>query len=129
MMTRTVLIIEDYEKSLKLFKLIVTSMGHDVVTASDSHEGVRLAKQIVPDLILMDIQMPRMNGIEAMQLLKADPKTARVPVIALTSYVMKGDRERLLSEGFTHYIAKPIDKKSFMADVERILDGDRGKKA
>ncbi len=120
-MAKTVLIVEDYEKSLKLFRLIVDAMGYRVLTALDSEEGVRLAREEAPDLILMDVQMPRMDGISALKLLKADQRTAAIPVIALTSYVMKGDRERLLAEGFSHYIPKPIEKNSFMTDVKRIL--------
>ncbi len=120
-MAKTVLIVEDYEKSLKLFKVIVGAMGYRVLTATDSEEGVRIAQEETPDLVLMDVQMPRMDGISALKLLKADQRTAAIPVIALTSYVMKGDRERLLAEGFSHYIPKPIEKNSFMTDVKRIL--------
>jgi CheY-like chemotaxis protein len=120
---KTVLIVEDYEKSLKLFKLIVGSMGYDVLTAGSSEEGVRLAREQKPDLILMDIQMPGMNGIDALGVLKKDEITRSIPVIALTSYVMKGDRERLVAAGFTHYIPKPIDKTTFMNDVQRLLEG------
>jgi len=121
-MKKTILIIEDYDKSLRLFKLIIDSMGHRVLTAMDSEEGLRIAREERPDLILMDIQMPRMDGIEALKLLKADTRTEAIPVIALTSYVMKGDRERLLAEGFTHYIPKPIDKNSFIEDIKRVLE-------
>jgi two-component system cell cycle response regulator DivK len=122
-MTKTVLIVEDYDKSLKLFKLIINSMGYNVLTADNSAEGVRLAQEQRPDLILMDIQMPGMNGIDALGMLKQDEGTRSIPVIALTSYVMKGDRERLVAAGFTHYIPKPIDKNSFMHDVRRLLEG------
>jgi two-component system cell cycle response regulator DivK len=126
-MSKTVLIVEDYDKSLKLFKLIINSMGHEVLTAADSEEGLRLAREHAPDLILMDIQMPGRDGIETLKLLRADTRTRPIPVIALTSYVMKGDRERLLAEGFTHYIPKPIDKNSFMQDVKRVLEqGPKG---
>jgi two-component system, cell cycle response regulator DivK len=120
-MKKTVLIVEDYEKSLKLFKLIVQSMGCRVLSTMDSEEGIEIARKERPDLILMDVQMPNLNGIDALKLLKADKLTENIPVIALTSYVMKGDRERLLAEGFTHYIPKPIEKNSFILDVKRIL--------
>ena len=122
-MKKNVLIVEDYEKSLKLFKMIISSMGHDVLTADSSEEGIKLAQEKKPDLILMDIQMPGMNGIDALGVLKQDERTRSIPVIALTSYVMKGDRERLVAAGFTHYIPKPIDKNSFMKDVSRFLEG------
>ncbi len=119
---KTVLIVEDNEKSLKLFRLIVGALGCRVLCAADSREGIRIAKESVPDLVLMDIQMPETDGISALKLLKADSRTEAIPVIALTSCVMKGDRERLLSEGFTHYIAKPISKNDFMADVKQVLE-------
>jgi two-component system cell cycle response regulator DivK len=121
-MKKTVLIIDDYEKSLRLFSFIIGSMGYRVLATSDSEEGVRTAHDEQPDLILMDVQMPKMNGIQALKLLKADERTRDIPVIAVTSYVMKGDCERLLTEGFTYYIAKPIDKNSFMQDVKRIIE-------
>ncbi len=124
-MAATVLIIEDYERNLKLFKLIVDSLGHQVLTASDSREGVRLARERKPDLILMDVQMPGLDGISALKLLKEDAGTSSIPVIAITSYVMKGDRERLLGAGFCHYIPKPIEKNNFMADIERVLAENR----
>jgi two-component system cell cycle response regulator DivK len=119
---KTVLIIDDYEKSLRLFTFIVGSMGYRVLATSDSEEGVKMAHDEQPDLILMDVQMPRMNGIQALKLLRADTRTRDIPIIAVTSYVMKGDCERLVAEGFTHYIAKPIDKNSFMQDVKRIIE-------
>ncbi len=120
-MTANVLIVEDYDKNLRLFTVIVSAMGHRVVGASDSRDGIRIAQEQQPDLILMDVQMPGLDGISALRLLKEDARTRHIPVIAVTSYVMKGDRERLLAEGFTHYIPKPIDKNGFMADIARVL--------
>ncbi len=120
-MKPTVLIVEDYEKNLKLFKLIIDTMGYRVLSTADSTEGVRMAQENIPDLILMDIQMPGMDGITALKRIREDDRTRGIPVIALTSYVMKGDRERLLAEGFSHYIPKPIEKNSFMADIRRAL--------
>ncbi len=120
-MSKTVLIVEDNEKNLKLFKVIIDSMGHKTITVKDGEEGVKTAIEKIPDLILMDIQMPVMDGITALRILKSDARTENIPVIALTSYAMKGDRERLLKEGFVHYISKPIDKNSFIEDVGEIL--------
>lgn len=120
-MAANVLIVEDYEKNLRLFTVIVTAMGHRALGATDGREGIRIAQEQQPDLILMDVQMPGMDGISALRLLKEDARTRHIPVIAVTSYVMKGDRERLLAEGFSHYIPKPIDKNGFMADITRVL--------
>lgn len=119
---RKILIVEDNDKNLSLFKLIVESMGHEPVTASDGKEGVRMAKDNLPDLILMDIQMPIMDGISALKILKADEATKHIPVIALTSYAMKGDRERFLGLGFDGYMSKPIDTESFIITVKRLLE-------
>lgn len=126
-MSGTVLIIDDNEKNLKLFKLIIESIGHKVLCTRKSTEGIALANEHLPDLILMDIQMPEIDGIEAFGILKKEERTAKIPVIALTSYAMKGDRERFLKEGFAHYIPKPIEKNSFIEDIKRILkDPDNG---
>lgn len=122
-MPKTVLIAEDNERNLKLFKFLVISLGHEVLEAWDGEEAVRLAREKTPDLILMDIQMPRMDGITAMKLLRMDERTMPIPVLALTSYAMKGDRERLLEAGFRDYIPKPIDKQSFLACLEQYLKG------
>jgi len=116
-----ILIIEDNEKNLKLFRALLTSQGYDTIEARDGKEGVRLAKEQKPDLILMDIQMPVMDGVTATRLLKENPETKDIPVIALTSYAMKGDRESFLSEGFVEYIAKPIKVNEFLEVVRRYL--------
>ena len=118
-----ILIIEDNEKNLKLFSVIVKSLGYEILTAMNGEEGVKIAKEESPDLILMDIQMPVMDGITAFNILKSDEKTKNIPVIALTSYAMAGDRERLLAAGFVDYISKPIDKDGFIKTIEDILKG------
>lgn len=116
-----VLIVDDNKKNLKLFKLIVNSLGYETFTAIDGEEGVRIAKEKIPDLILTDIQMPVMDGIAALKELRSDKATKDIPVIALTSYAMKGDREKLLGQGFNEYIAKPIDKNNFIEVIQKIL--------
>jgi len=121
-MSKTILIVEDNEKNLKLFKIIIDSIRHRTFTAKNGEECVRIAKEEIPDLILMDIQMPTMDGIAALKILKSDVRTEKIPVVALTSYAMKGDKERLLKEGFVHYIPKPIDKNSFIEDIEKIKE-------
>lgn len=117
-----VLIVEDNEKNLKLFRLIISSLGYEILTAGNGVEGVRVAKEARPDLILMDIQMPIMDGLSAIDLLKSDERTRNIPVMALTSYAMKGDRERFLEHGFADYIAKPVSKDSLINAVKKILE-------
>lgn len=116
-----VLIVEDNEKNLKLFKIIIESLDYETLLARDGEEGIKKAKEQIPDLILMDIQMPVMDGVSAKKVLLADERTKDIPVIALTSYAMKGDKERLIEAGFIDYIAKPISKESFIEAVEKAL--------
>jgi two-component system, cell cycle response regulator DivK len=123
-MSKTVLIVEDNEKNLKLFSVLIVSLGCGVLTAADGEVGVSMAREKMPDLILMDIQMPRMDGVEALKILRADEKTRNIPVLALTSYAMKGDRERLIESGFSDYISKPINKDGFVEAVRKALGGD-----
>lgn len=121
-----ILIVDDSEKNLKLFKLIIASMGHEIMTAGNGEEGIKKAKEELPDLILMDIQMPVMDGVSAVNVLSADEATKNIPVIALTSYAMKGDRERFLQHGFTDYISKPIDTDNFMDTIKKVLGESYG---
>lgn len=121
-----ILIVEDNEKNRKLLKLVLGSFGHELLLAENGAEGFRTAKESLPNLILMDIQMPVMDGISALKALKSDEKTRDIPVIALTSYAMKGDRERLVDMGFTGYIAKPINVNEFTDMVGEILKESHG---
>ncbi|MHB8882825.1 MAG: response regulator [Thermodesulfovibrionales bacterium] len=121
-MPKTILICEDNEVNLKLFREITDALGHRTLVAKDGGKGVLLAKEYIPDLILMDIQMPVMAGSEAFRILSADPATKDIPVIALTSYAMRGDKEKYLNEGFVAYISKPINVKEFMNTIKAILD-------
>jgi two-component system cell cycle response regulator DivK len=124
----TVLIIEDNEKNLKLFKLILDSNGFGTITAQDGKEGVELAIRFRPDLILMDIQMPVMGGVEAIKILKGNDATKNTPVIATTAYAMKGDRELFLSFGFDGYISKPIRIKEFLESIDGVVNKSGGEK-
>jgi two-component system cell cycle response regulator DivK len=124
----TVLIIEDNEKNLKLFKLILDSNRFVTLTAQDGKEGVDLAMQSRPDLILMDIQMPVMGGVEAIKILKGNIATRDIPVIATTAYAMKGDRELFLSFGFDGYISKPIRIKEFLETIDSVVNKSGGEK-
>jgi two-component system cell cycle response regulator DivK len=118
-----ILVVEDNERNLRLFTEIIEAIGHQALIARDGEEGVRLAKEYIPDLVLMDIQMPVMDGSEAFRMLRADSTTKDIPVIAVTSYAMKGDKERLLREGFVAYIPKPIAVQEFMDTIKSILAG------
>ena len=116
-----ILIVEDNPKDLKLVRDILSAKGHEIIDADTAELGIELALERQPDLILMDVMLPGMNGREAMQVLKADPGTKKIPIIAVTSFAMKGDRERLLADGFDGYIAKPIDIKEFPGVLESHL--------
>ncbi|MDJ0720898.1 MAG: response regulator [Desulfobacterales bacterium] len=114
MTTRTVLVIEDNEKNMKLVRLLLHMGSYRVMEAVNAEEGLALARQAPPDLILMDIQLPGMDGLQATTMIKADPQLSAIPVVALTSYAMEGDKARALSAGCDGYITKPIDTESFI---------------
>lgn len=114
-----ILIIEDNPQNRKLFRVIIEFLGHQCLAAHDGEAGIALARREAPDLILMDIQMPKIDGIAALHLLRKDDALKDIPVVAVTSYAMKGDRERFLAEGFDDYIEKPINKERFTAMVAR----------
>ncbi len=106
-----ILIVEDNPKNLKLIRDLLQFKGYQTIEAETAEAGIDLARERHPALILMDIQLPGMDGREAMKTLKGDAATREIPIIALTASAMKGDREALLAEGFDGYIAKPIDIK------------------
>jgi two-component system cell cycle response regulator DivK len=117
-----ILVVEDTPANMILVLTLLESEGHTVFQADRAQQGIEIAHREPLDLILMDIQMPGMDGIEAMRLLKADRRTSAIPAIALTAFAMKGDRERLLGAGFDSYIEKPIDYVSFLKQVAAIVD-------
>ena len=112
-----ILIIEDNAANLKLATFLLESAQHEVLSATDAEAGLAIARQDHPDLILMDIQLPGMDGLEATAQLKGDPATREIPVIALTALAMKGDEERIRAAGCDGYIAKPIAYKEFLATI------------
>ncbi len=118
---KTVLIIEDNENNLYLMRFILTKLGHTVIEARDGAAGVKLAKKNRPDLILMDIQLPVLDGYAATRLIREDAALQDVPIIAVTSFAMVGDREKALEAGCTAYIEKPIDPASFVKVLERFI--------
>jgi two-component system, cell cycle response regulator DivK len=112
-----VLVIEDNAANMTLATFLLESAGHSVFSATDAEAGLTLAREEQPDLILMDIQLPGMDGLEATALLKADDTTSAIPVIALTALAMKGDEERIRAAGCDGYIAKPMHYQEFLATI------------
>lgn len=123
-MHHNILIVEDNENNRSLFRDILTFHGYGVAVAADGHEGVVLARELMPDLILMDIQMPGMDGMTAGAILKGDPKTSGLKIIALTSFAMRGDLEKFLAAGFDGYLSKPISTRELPDMVKRWLEED-----
>lgn len=117
-----VLVIEDNAANMTLVAVVLESAGHAVICATDAETGLSLAREQQPDLVLMDIQLPDMDGLEATRQLKADPRTAAIPVIAVTALVMKGDEDRIMDAGCNGYIAKPIRYAELVAAVTAHLE-------
>ena len=122
-MKKVILIVEDDPNSLKLFRDLLHIPGYATLEATNGKQGVELANDKKPDFILMDIQMPIMDGIEATKILKANAGTKDIPIIALTAYAMEGDEERMREAGCDGYIAKPIDTKEFLRTITEYLSG------
>ena len=118
----TVLIVEDNEKNMKLARDVLQAKGYQTLEAETGEEGVRLAKERKPDLVLMDIQLPGINGIEAFRQIRADPGTARIPVVALTASVTPTDRSQITAAGFDAFVGKPINLKEFLDTVKRFIE-------
>ena len=119
-----ILIIEDNPANMKLASLLVGNAGHCVLSAVDAESGITLARTSMPDLILMDVQLPGMDGLAATALLKQDPLTAAIPVIALTAMAMKYDQEKSVVAGCDAYIAKPLRYRELYAAIDRLLASD-----
>jgi two-component system cell cycle response regulator DivK len=118
----TVLVIEDNPANMTLTVILLESVGHTVLTATNAEAGLRLARSEQPSLILMDIQLPGMDGLQATALLKEDPATRDIPVIAVTAMAMKGDEERIRAAGCDGYVAKPMSYQGFLEVVAEHLD-------
>ena len=119
-----ILIVEDNEKNMKLVRDVLQVKGYATIEAGTAEDGIRLANERKPDLVLMDIQLPGMNGIEALGVLRADAATAEIPVIAVTASVMQQDRKLITEAGFDAYIGKPINLKEFLDTVARTVGGN-----
>jgi two-component system, cell cycle response regulator len=116
------LVIEDNPANLELMAYLLTAFGHTPLLASDGEQGLAAARREAPDLIICDMQLPRMDGYAIVRQLKDWPETRAIPVIAVTALAMVGDRDRIIAHGFDGYISKPIDPQTFVAQVENFLD-------
>jgi two-component system, cell cycle response regulator DivK len=120
-----ILIIEDDSKSQKLVRDLLTFKGYEIIEAETGEEGVRLAQERRPSLVLMDIRLPGIDGIEALGRLRAEVATRGIPVMAMTASVMAGDRQKVLDAGFDAFQSKPLKIKDFVAAVEQLLERHR----
>jgi len=121
-----ILIVEDNEKNLKLVRDVLQHKGYETIEAMTGLEGVRLALERKPDIILMDIQLPDIDGITALGRIRADPQTERIPVIAVSASVMPDEQQRIVASGFDAYITKPINVKGFVETVDKFARKLRG---
>src|SRR5918992_171560 len=117
-----ILIVEDNEKNLKLVRDLLQVKGYRTLEAGTGERGIELAAEHAPDLVLMDIQLPDLDGVSALARLRADPRTAAIRAVALTAFAMKDDRQRFLEAGFDGYLVKPIDVREFPEQVRRFCD-------
>ena len=122
-MTYMILVVEDNERNLKLLRDVLEYAGYDVRVARTAEDGIVLAVKEPPDLVLMDLQLPGIDGTEALRRLRENPRTADIPVVAVTAQAMKQDRERALDAGFNGYIEKPISVRAFPDQVRGFLSG------
>ena len=120
-----ILVVEDNGKNMKLFRDVLLAKGYRTLAATTGEEAVALAVEHSPDLVLMDIQLPDIDGVAALGRLRADGRTASLPVLALTAQAMEGDRERFLAAGFDGYVSKPVNIAEFVATVELYCEGGR----
>jgi len=120
-MAKKILIIDDNESNRMLMSDILQYRGYEVMEAEDGSKGINMAQQLKPDLILLDMQMPGIDGFTATNMLKSDPLTKGIKIIVVTSLAMKGDKEKIMSLGVDDYIAKPIDTRQFPVLVEKYI--------
>lgn len=121
----TVAIIEDNSANMKLLRGILQREGFKVLSATTADEGIKLATEHIPDIILMDIHLPGIDGLQATQILKSNQKTSAIPIIAVTAKAMDGDREHILASGCNDYVAKPIRYKKLLATIKSWLAGGK----
>lgn len=118
----SILIVDDNPVNLKLMRILLAGAGHEVLTAVDAEQAMQVIRESTPRLILMDVQLPGIDGLELTRRLKADASTQNIKILGLTAYAMKGDRERILAAGFDGYIPKPIDTRRLPGVIEEYLE-------
>jgi two-component system, cell cycle response regulator DivK len=118
-----ILVVEDNEKNMKLFRDVLAATGYRTLEATTGSEAVDMASEHNPDLVLMDIQLPDLDGVQALHRLRADARTATIPILALTAQAMRGDRERFLAAGFDGYISKPVNVRDLIETVRQHCGG------
>jgi two-component system, cell cycle response regulator DivK len=121
-----ILVVEDNEKNMKLFRDVLVATGYRTLEATTGGEAVDMASEHTPDLVLMDIQLPDLDGVQALRRLRENERTATIPVVALTAQAMHGDRERFLAEGFDGYMSKPVDVRELIGMVRQHCEGGPG---
>ena len=124
MTIKTILVVEDNELNMKLVRGLIKIGKYCMLEATDAESGIEQIREQCPDLVLMDIQLPGMDGLSATKIIKQDPALKDIPVVALTSYAMQGDEEKALEAGCRGYIAKPIDTRKFLETVAQYLTDD-----
>jgi CheY-like chemotaxis protein len=122
MVTKSILVVDDNPENLKLVMMILASTGYALTTASDAVEALRFVEQSAPDLILLDLQLPGMDGLELTRRLRSRIETQTIPIVAVTAYAMKGDELKARNAGCNGYMVKPIDKRTLRALVKSYLD-------
>jgi two-component system cell cycle response regulator DivK len=125
---RTVLVVEDNKLNMRLFCDLLETRGYSVVQTPEGTEALKLARQLKPDLIIMDIQLPDVSGLEVTKWIKDEDELKAIPIIAVTAFAMKGDEEKIRQSGCEGYIAKPISVKNFITTVDRFLSESEGQK-
>jgi two-component system cell cycle response regulator DivK len=121
-----ILVVEDNEKNMKLFRDVLHAAGYRTLEATTGGRAVELATEHGPDLVLMDVQLPDIDGLEALGRLRADGRTTSIPVLAVTAQAMQGDREHFLAEGFDGYLSKPVNVSELLGTVRQHCDGRAG---
>jgi two-component system, cell cycle response regulator DivK len=121
-----ILVVEDNDKNMKLFCDVLLAAGYRMLEATTGGEAVELAAAHAPDLVVMDVQLPDFDGVEALRRLRADERTAAIPVLAVTAQAMRGDRERFLAAGFAGYLSKPVNVRELIGSVRQYCDRDDG---
>jgi two-component system, cell cycle response regulator DivK len=114
-----ILVVEDNERNMKLFRDVLHAAGYSTLEATSGGQAVELATEHAPSLVIMDVRLPHVDGVEALARLRADDRTAAIPVLAVTAQAMQGDRERFLAAGFDGYLSKPLDIRELVAVVQR----------